>query len=32
MTDEYLKRYAADPEIKTFEFKTQTTRWWEDAK
>jgi hypothetical protein len=31
MTDEYLKRYAADPEIKTFEFKTQTSRWWEDA-
>jgi hypothetical protein len=32
MTDEYLKRYAADPEIKIFVFKTQTTRWWEDAK
>ena len=31
MTDEYLKRYAAGPGIKTFEFKTQTTRWWEDA-
>jgi hypothetical protein len=31
MTDEYLKRYAADKEIKTFEFKTQTTCWWEDA-
>jgi len=32
MTDKYLKRYADDPAIKTFEFKTQTTRLWEDAK
>jgi hypothetical protein len=31
MTDEYVKRYAADKEIKTFEFKTQTPCWWEDA-
>lgn len=30
MTDEYLKRYAADPAIRTFEFQTQTVRWWED--
>lgn len=28
MTDKYLRRYADDPAIKTFEFKTQTTRWW----
>jgi hypothetical protein len=28
MTDKYLRRYAEDPAIKTFEFKTQTTRWW----
>jgi hypothetical protein len=28
MTDTYLRRYADDPAITTFEFKTQTTRWW----
>lgn len=31
MTDNYLKRYADDPAIRTFEFTTKTTRWWEDA-
>lgn len=29
MTESYLSRYAEDPAIKTFEFKTQTTRWWQ---
>jgi hypothetical protein len=28
MTEPYLKRYAADPLIQTFEFLTKTTRWW----
>lgn len=28
MTDDYLRRHAEDPAIMTFEFKTQTTRWW----
>jgi hypothetical protein len=28
MTDNDLRRYAEDPAIKTFEFKTRTTRWW----
>jgi len=28
MTDQYLKRYEHDPEIKMFEFKTRTIRWW----
>ena len=29
MTDHYLRRYAEDPAIKTFEFETKnTTRWW----
>ncbi len=28
MTDEYLRHYADDPAIKTFEFRTQTGRWW----
>lgn len=28
MTDTHLSRYADDPAIKTFEFKTQTNRWW----
>jgi hypothetical protein len=28
MTSNDLRRYAEDREIKTFEFKTKTTRWW----
>ena len=28
MTKACLKRYADDPAIKTFEFKTNTTQWW----
>lgn len=28
MTDNYVRRYAEDPAIKTFEFTTNTTRWW----
>ena len=28
MTKRYLKEYAQDPEIQTFEFQTKTTRWW----
>ena len=28
MTNDHLRRYAEDPEIKTYEFKTKTTRWW----
>jgi Holliday junction resolvase-like predicted endonuclease len=28
MSDRYLKQYEFDPEIKSFEFKTKTTRWW----
>jgi hypothetical protein len=28
MTDTHLGRYADDPAIKTFAFKTQTNRWW----
>jgi Holliday junction resolvase-like predicted endonuclease len=28
MTPPYQQRYEQDPEIKTFEFKTKTTRWW----
>ncbi|MGA2326503.1 MAG: hypothetical protein ABSH05_09470 [Bryobacteraceae bacterium] len=31
MTDDYLRRYAEDPAIKTFEFKTTTARWWGSA-
>ena len=28
MTSDHLTRYAEDPNIKTFEFTTKTTRWW----
>jgi len=28
MRQKDLERYAQDPEIKTFEFETKTTRWW----
>jgi len=28
MTGQYLKRYSNDPEIKMFEFKTKTIKWW----
>lgn len=28
MSAHYLKRYAHDPEIMTFDFKTKTTKWW----
>jgi len=28
MTEQYLKRYEDDPEIKMFEFETKTTKWW----
>lgn len=28
MSSYHLKRYAADPEIKTFEFNARTIRWW----
>jgi Holliday junction resolvase-like predicted endonuclease len=28
MTEPYLKRYAADPEIQAFEFRTKTGKWW----
>ncbi len=28
MTEQHLKRYDSDPEIKMFEFKTKTTNWW----
>ncbi len=30
MTEQYLKRYEQDPEIKMFEFKTITPKWWTD--
>ena len=28
MTQRYLEQYAADPQIQTFEFRTKTTKWW----
>ena len=28
MTQRYLRQYAADPRIQTFEFHTKTTKWW----
>jgi Holliday junction resolvase-like predicted endonuclease len=28
MTQRYLRQYAADPLIQTFEFHTKTTKWW----
>jgi Holliday junction resolvase-like predicted endonuclease len=28
MTEPYLKRYAGDPEIQAFEFRTKTGKWW----
>lgn len=28
MTKPYLERYARDPEIKSFMFTTDTTKWW----
>ena len=28
MSKRYLERYKKDPDIKMFEFKTRTTRWW----
>ena len=28
MSDRYLRQYEADPEIRAFEFKTKTTKWW----
>jgi hypothetical protein len=28
MTNEMVQRYASDPAIMTFEFKSRTTRWW----
>ncbi len=28
MSDKHLQRYAEDPSIMRFEFKTQTGRWW----
>jgi hypothetical protein len=28
MTQGYLRQYAADPQIKTFEFQAKTTKWW----
>jgi len=31
MTERYLKRYEKDPEIKMFEFKTKTTKWWPEG-
>jgi len=30
MTNSHLKRYAEDPDIRSFEFGTRTTRWWAD--
>lgn len=31
MGEKHLSRYAADPEIKTFELQTATPRWWSPA-
>jgi len=28
MTKRYLKKYAQDPEIKSFVYKTETEKWW----
>lgn len=28
MTERYLARYAADPEIQIFKFETKTMKWW----
>jgi len=28
MTERYLKQYKVMPDIKTFEFRTKTTKWW----
>ena len=28
MAERYLKKYAEDPEIQAFEFRTKTTKWW----
>jgi len=28
MTEQYLKRYERDPEIRLFDLKTETTKWW----
>jgi len=28
MTEPYIRKYAADPQIQTFEFQTKTTKWW----
>ena len=28
----YLRQYAKDPDIITFEFKTKTTKWWATNK
>lgn len=28
MTESHLVRYAEDPDIKSFEFHSKTTRWW----
>ncbi len=28
MSKQYLDRYANDPEVKTFELRTQAVRWW----
>jgi Holliday junction resolvase-like predicted endonuclease len=30
MSKRYLELYEKDPDIKMFEFKTRTTRWWPD--
>jgi Holliday junction resolvase-like predicted endonuclease len=32
MSKRYLAQYAVDPEIKSFEYKTKTTRWWTAKK
>ncbi|MCP4158419.1 MAG: hypothetical protein GY757_62545 [bacterium] len=28
MSPKYLAQFAHDPQIKTFKFKHETTRWW----
>jgi hypothetical protein len=32
MSTRYLKRYAEDPEIMSFEFRAKTTKWWQQQR
>jgi hypothetical protein len=32
MSDSYLRKYDSDPDIRSFELKTTTKRWWTAPK